>query len=168
MDYDYQGGSQSRVLDGDLETLTLQSTLKMLALGGKTGILAVQSGSERLRISLQDGAIVSLEEPGAPAPDLLDLFRAMGRLGPEQIMLIPQDARRDLSSVIQYLVNTGDMVADEELKRREYVVVQALCRAVRWDRGRFEFVRETSHVRRTGGMYTPSAGQPLNVDHVVL
>ncbi|MGH2500932.1 MAG: DUF4388 domain-containing protein [Ktedonobacterales bacterium] len=168
MDYDYQGGSQSRVLDGDLETLTLQSTLKMLALGGKTGILAVQSGSERLRISLQDGAIVSLEEPGAPAPDLLDLFRAMGRLGPEQIMLIPQDARRDLSSVIQYLVNTGDMVAEEELKRREYVVVQALCRAVRWDRGRFEFVRETSHVRRTGGMYTPSAGQPLNVDHVVL
>ena len=64
MDYDNQGGVQSRVLDGDLETLTLQSTLKMLALGGKTGALSVQSGSERLRIYLQDGAITSLEEPG--------------------------------------------------------------------------------------------------------
>jgi hypothetical protein len=140
----------------------------MLALGSKTGILSVQSGSERLRISIQDGAISSLEEPGIPEPDLLDLLRAMGRLGPEQIMLIPQDARRDLASVIQFLVNTGDITSAEELQRREFVVVQALSRAVRWERGRFEFVRETSNTRRTGGMYTPSAAQPLNVDHVVL
>lgn len=168
MDYDNQGGSQSRILDGDLETLTLQSTLKMLALGGKTGVLSVQSGSERLRIYLQDGAITSLEEPGIPEPDLLDLLRSMGRLGPEQIMLIPQDARRSLASMIQFLVNTGDLSPAEELQRREFVVVQALSRAVRWERGRFEFVRESSNVRRTGGMYTPSAAQPLNVDHVVL
>jgi hypothetical protein len=83
-------------------------------------------------------------------------------------MLIPQDARRDLASVIQFLVNTGDISTAEELQRREFVVVQALSRAVRWDRGRFEFLRETSNVRRTGGMYTPSAAQPLNVDHVLL
>ncbi len=168
MDVDNQPGSQSRILDGDLETLTLQSTLKMLALGSKTGVLNVQSGSERLRIHLQDGAIMSLEEPGVSEPNLLDLLRAMGRLGPEQIMLIPQDARRDLSSLIQYLVNTGDITSAEELQRREFVVVQALSRAVRWDRGRFEFVRDASHMRRTGGMYTPSAAQPLNVDHVLL
>lgn len=168
MDYDNQGGSQSRILDGDLETLTLQSTLKMLALGSKTGVLSVQSGSERLRIHLQDGAIMGLDEPGVPEPNLLDLLRAMGRIGSEQIMLIPQDARRDLSSQIQYLVNTGDIASAEELQRREFVVVQALSRAVRWERGRFEFVRESSGVRRTGGMYTPSAAQPLNVDHIVL
>jgi len=168
MDYDNQSGSQSRILDGDLETLTLQSTLKMLALGSKTGVLTVQSGAERLRIYLQDGAIMSLDEPGVPEPNLLDLLRAMGRIGSEQIMLIPQDARRDLSSQIQYLVNTGDITSAEELQRREFVVVQALSRAVRWERGRFEFARESSAVRRTGGMYTPSAAQPLNVDHVVL
>ncbi len=168
MDYDNQASSQSRILDGDLETLTLQSTLKMLALGGKTGTLSVQSGSERLRIYLQDGAILSLEEPGIPEPDLIDLLRAMNRLGPEQIMRIPQDARRDLSSVMQFLVNVGDITVADELQWREFMVVQALSRAVRWERGRFEFMREASHVRRTGGMYTPSAAQPLNVDHVVL
>jgi hypothetical protein len=128
----------------------------------------VQSGSERLRIHLQDGAILSLDEPNVPEPDLIDLLRAMGRIGPEQIMLIPQDARRDLVSLIQYLVNAGDITSSEELQRREFVVVQALSRAVRWERGRFEFVRETSSVRRTGGMYTPSAIQPLNVDHILL
>ncbi len=168
MDQDNPGGPQGRILDGDLETLTLQSTLKMLALGGKTGTLSVQSGSERLRIHLQDGAILGLDEPGVPEPDLIDLLRAMGRIGPEQIMLIPQDARRDLSSLIQYLVNAGDITSSEELQRREFVVVQALSRAVRWSRGRFEFVREVSSVRRTGGMYTPSAIQPLNVDHILL
>ena len=168
MDYDNQGSSPGRILNGDLETLTLQSTLKMLALGSKTGVLRVESGNERLLIHLQDGAIVSLEEQGIPDPDLLGLFRAMGRLGADQLMLIPQDARRDLPSVIQTLVNMGIMDPAEELQRRAYLVVQALSRAVRWDRGRFEFVRETSNVRRTGGMYTPSAAQPLNVDHVVL
>lgn len=168
MDYDNQGASQSRILDGDLETLTLQSTLKMLALGNKTGALTVRSGSERLRIYLQDGAITSLDEPDLPEPDLIDLLRAMGRLGPEQIMLIPQDARRDLSSMIQFLVNTGDIGSAEELQRREFVVVQALSRAVRWDRGRFEFMRDNSTGRRTGGMYTASAAHPLNIDHVLL
>ncbi len=168
MDGDNQVNTQSRILDGDLETLTLPSTLKMLALGSKTGILSVRSGSERLRIFLQDGAIMSMDEPGVPEPHLLDLLRAMGRLGPEQIMLIPQDARRDLSALIQYLVNTGDMTSTEELQRREFVVVQALSRAVRWDRGHFEFLRDPTSVRRTSGMYTPSAAQPLNVDHVLL
>lgn len=168
MDVDNQSSSPSRILDGDLETLTLQSTLKMLALGSKTGVLSVQSGNERMRIVLQDGAIVSLDEPGTQDPDLLDLLRAMGRLGPEQIMLMPQDARRDLPSLIQYLVNTGDISPHEELQRREFVVVQALSRAVKWDKGRFEFVREGSNVRRTGGMYTPSAAQALNIDHVLL
>lgn len=168
MDQDNQGGAPSRILDGDLETLTLQSTLKMLALGSKTGVLSVQSGSERLRIHLQDGAILSLDEPDAPEPNFLDLLRAMGRIGSEHIMLIPQDVRRDLTSLIQYLVNTGQMSPGEELQRREFVVTQALSRAVRWDRGRFEFLREASGVRRTGGMYTPSAIQPLNVDHILL
>ncbi|HET9109860.1 MAG TPA: DUF4388 domain-containing protein [Ktedonobacterales bacterium] len=166
MDFDNQGGSQSRVLDGDLETLTLQSTLKMLALGNKTGVLSVQSGPEKMRIYLQDGAVTSLDEPDLPEPDLIDLLRSMGRLGPEQIMLIPQDARRDLASAMQFLVNTGDIGAAEELQRREFVVVQALSRAVRWNKGRFEFVRDAT--RRTGGMYTPSMAHPLNIDHVLL
>ncbi|HEX8982760.1 MAG TPA: DUF4388 domain-containing protein [Ktedonobacterales bacterium] len=168
MDVDNLSSSPSRILDGDLETLTLQSTLKMLALGSKTGVLSVQSGNERMRIILQDGAIVSLDEPGMQDPDLLDLLRVMGRLGSEQIMLIPQDARRDLPSLIQYLVNTGDILPSEELQRREFVVVQALSRAVKWDKGRFEFVRDHSSVHRTGGMYTPSAAQALNIDHVLL
>ena len=45
-----------RILDGDLETLGLQATLKMLSLGGKTGILRVSSGSETLQIALEGWA----------------------------------------------------------------------------------------------------------------
>lgn len=168
MDYDTPGEYQGRILGGDLESMTLQSVLKMLALGSRTGVLIVQNGSDQLKIALQDGAISSLEEPSATEPDLLDLLKAMGRLGPEQMMLIPQDARRDLASVILYLVNTGLMSPAEELQRREFVVTQALSRAVHWDRGHFEFRNDSSSARRTGGMYTPSAAQPLNVDHVVL
>ena len=169
-DMDYEGPSnpQSRILDGDLETLGLQSTLKMLALAGKTGVLIVQTASSQLNIYLQDGAITRLEDPSTPDPDLLDLFRAMGRIGVEHGMQIPQDARKDLAAITQYMVNNGLLSPAEELQRREFIVTQAICRAIRWDKGRFEFRRDISMMRRTGGMYTPSAGQPMNVDHVLL
>ncbi len=168
MNDDGPGGPQSRILDGDLETLGLQSTLKMLALGGKTGVLIVQTSSSRLNIYLQDGAITRLEEPSTPDPDLLGLFRAMGRVSSDQAMLVPQDARKDLPAITQYMVNNGLLSPAEELQRREFVVTQALSRAIRWEKGRFEFRRDNSVMRRTGGMYTPSAGQPMNVDHVLL
>jgi hypothetical protein len=168
MDNEGPVGPQSRILDGDLETLGLQSTLKMLALGGKTGVLIVQTTSSQLNIYLQDGAITRLEDPGTPDPDLFDLFRAMGRISVDQAMRIPQDARKDLAAMTQYMVNNGLLSPAEELQRREFIVTQALSRAIRWDRGRFEFRRDTSVMRRTGGMYTPSAGQPMNVDHVLL
>ena len=169
-DMDNEGpiAPQSRILDGDLETLGLQSTLKMLALGGKTGVLIVQTASSRLNIFLQDGAITRLEDPSTPDPDLFDLFRAMGRVSADQAMLMPQDARRDLAATTQYMVNNGMLSPAEELQRREFTVTQALSRAIRWDKGRFEFRRDISMMRRTGGMYTPSAGQPMNVDHVLL
>ncbi|HEX9037023.1 MAG TPA: DUF4388 domain-containing protein [Ktedonobacterales bacterium] len=161
-------GPQNRILDGDLETLGLQSTLKMLALGGKTGVLIVQTSNSRLNIFIQDGAITRLEDPSTPDPDLFDLFRAMGRISTDQAMLMPQDARRDLAATTQYMVNNGMLSPAEELQRREFMVTQALSRAIRWDKGRFEFRRDISMMRRTGGMYTPSAGQPMNVDHVLL
>lgn len=168
MENDGPVGPQNRILDGDLETLGLQSTLKMLALGGKTGVLIVQTSSSRLNIFLQDGAITRLEDPSTPDPDLFDLFRAMGRISADQAMLMPQDARKDLAATTQYMVNNGLLSPAEELRRREFLVTQALSRAIRWERGRFEFRRDISMMRRTGGMYTPSAGQPMNVDHVLL
>ena len=59
---------QGRILDGDLETLGLQATLKMLSLGGKTGVLLVSSGQEHLKITLENGHILALDEPHIPSP----------------------------------------------------------------------------------------------------
>src|SRR5207302_10270108 len=42
---------QDRIMDGDLQTLCLQSILKMLALSGKTGTLFVHSGPDTLSLS---------------------------------------------------------------------------------------------------------------------
>ncbi len=77
---------QGRILDGNLETLGLQATLKMLALSGKTGVLHVSSGQERLAIFLDNGHIVDLDEPGTPLPDLIDMFRLLGRLSRSQAL----------------------------------------------------------------------------------
>jgi hypothetical protein len=48
-------------------------------------------------------------------------------------------------------------------KRIEFGVVQALSRAVRWERGRFEFHRDVAPIQARVGFY-----RPLSVDHVLL
>ena len=64
---------QDRIMDGDLQTLGLQSILKMLALSGKTGRFWC-IGAGDLSISLRKGQIVALHEEGVPQPDLLGML----------------------------------------------------------------------------------------------
>jgi hypothetical protein len=156
---------QGRILDGNLETLGLQATLKMLALGGHTGILSVESGSERMRIAIQAGNIVALEEPGAPSPDLIEVFRLLRRLGP--ISRAETGQLRQLAGAnpvtAMMLLEQHSLISSGEIQARvEFGIVQSVSRAVRWERGRFEFQKDI----------TPFQGntryRPLNVDHVLL
>src|SRR5579883_1193020 len=71
---------QGRILDGNLETLGLQATLKMLALSGKTGTLIVNSGQESLSLYLNKGQIAAQEDNFITRPDLLEVMRLLGRI----------------------------------------------------------------------------------------
>ncbi len=79
---------QDRIMDGDLQTLGLQSILKMLALSGKTGKLFVSSGPETLSISLRKGQIVGLHEDGVPQPDILGMLCLINRLDPPRAEMV--------------------------------------------------------------------------------
>lgn len=155
--------AQGRILDGNLETLGLQSTLKMLALSGKTGVLSVTSGQERLAIFLQNGHIVDLDEPGTPAPDLIDMFRLLGRIPRPQAAELRRLAGANPATAMAIMVQ-WQLCAPEDLPRRtEFRVIQAISRAVRWERGRFEFHRDISPIQAHVGPQ-----QLFNVDHVLL
>jgi hypothetical protein len=155
--------AQGRILDGNLETLGLQATLKMLALSGKTGILSVISGQERLVIFLENGQIIDLDEPSTPAPDLIDMFRLLGRIPRAQAMELRRLAGANPTTAMAIMAQWGLISPAEQQQRTEFRVIQAVSRAVRWERGRFEFHRDISalHARVT-------AQKPLNVDHVLL
>jgi hypothetical protein len=154
---------QGRILDGNLETLGLQATLKMLALSGKTGVLQVSSGQERLAIFLDSGHIIDLEEPGLPQPDLLDMFRLLGRLSRAQALELRQSMPGHLGAALDYLRHAGVLSPAELQQRVEFRVIQAISRAVRWERGRFEFHGDIANIQaRTGAV------RPLSVDHVLL
>ncbi len=154
---------QGRILDGNLETLGLQSTLKMLALSGKTGVLSVTSGQERLAIFLRNGHIVDLDEPGTPAPDLIDMFRLLGRIPPQRAAELRRLAGANPATAIMIMVQLQLCAPDELPRRTEFRVIQAISRAVRWERGRFEFHRDISPIQAPGGPQ-----QLFNVDHVLL
>jgi len=155
--------AQGRILDGNLETLGLQSTLKMLALSGKTGVLSVTSGQERLAIFLQNGHIVDLDEPGTPAPDLIDMFRLLGRVPRPQATELRRLAGANPATAMAIMVQWQLSAPEEVAQRTEFRVIQAISRAVRWERGRFEFHRDISPIQAHVGPQ-----QLFNVDHVLL
>jgi hypothetical protein len=154
---------QGRILDGDLETLGLQATLKMLALGGKTGVLTVVSGQETLQIALRNGQIISLEEPSIQPPDLVEIFRLLGRVPRPQAAELRRLSGENPVAVLAVLVEWGIIPPAEMQQRIEFGIIQSISRALRWERGRFEFHRDILDIRGRIG-----APQPFNVDHILL
>ncbi|HEX3269546.1 MAG TPA: DUF4388 domain-containing protein [Ktedonobacterales bacterium] len=154
---------QGRILDGDLETLGLQATLKMLALGGKTGALLVSSGQEHLKITLENGQILALDEPHIPPPDVIEIFFLLDKIDAELARLLHQQSGNNSATALMLMAQSR-LISPEDVQRRvEFTVTQSLSRAIRWEHGRFEFHRDTSPIQARAGLY-----RPLNVDHVLL
>ncbi len=152
--------SQDLIMDGDLQTLGIQSILKMLALSGKTGTLFIQSGRETLSISLRKGQIVSLREEGVNQPDLLTMLCLMNRLDPQRAQAVREVAQGNMQVALPFLVEQRLMTPAEMQQRLEFAITQSISHALRWVNGRFSFHRRviTMEVRM----------QPLDVDSVLL
>jgi hypothetical protein len=149
---------QGRILDGDLETLGLQATLKMLALSGKTGTLLVKSGQETLSLYLNKGHIAALEDNFSHHPNLLEVMRLLGRIDQETAAEIWQAVGPNAPGMLEALVDYGIISEGEMTQWLEYGVIQSLSRALRWQQGRFEFHRNLLHDTQLA----------LNVDHILL
>lgn len=152
--------SQDLIMDGDLQTLGLQSILKMLALSGKTGTLFIQSGRETLSISLRKGQIVSLREEGVNQPDLLTMLCLMNRLDPQRAQAVREAAQGNIQVALPFLVEQRVMAPAEMQQRLEFAITQSISHALRWVNGRFSFHRRV--VALEGRM------TPLDVDSVLL
>jgi hypothetical protein len=151
---------QERIMDGDLQTLGLQSILKMLALSGKTGKLFVHSGPETLSISLHKGQIVALHEEGGSRIDLPGMLCLLGRLTPPNAQMLRDLAQGDIQATLQMMVERGWMSMEEMQRRLEFAVTQSISHALRWVNGRFAFHRQM----------IPMGGKmrPLDVDSTLL
>jgi len=151
---------QDRIMDGDLQTLGLQSILKMLALSGKTGTLFVHSGPETLSVSLRKGQIVALREEGVQQPDLLSMLCLINRLDPPRAQAIREMSQGNMQVALSLLVERYWMSAGEMQQRLEFTVTQSISHALRWVDGRFSFHRQLITME--------SKMQPLDVDSVLL
>ena len=151
---------QDRIMDGDLQTLGLQSILKMLALSGKTGTLFVHSGPETLSISLRRGQIVSLREEGVPQPDLLVMLCLINKLDPPRVQAIREHAGDNTQVALSLLVERGWMSVTEMQRRLEFAITQSISHALRWVNGRFAFHRQLLTIE--------NKIKPLDIDSVLL
>lgn len=160
---------REKILDGDLQTLGLQATLKMLALGGKTGQLSVVTfpdhaevgrAREVLNVYLKRGNIVALDSiPPAPI-DLAEMFRLLRRLHRRDAQEIKERTGNQLPQVLAMLVERGVITPAEQQQRIEFAIIQEISRAMRWEQGTFEFL---NNVRVADTTLTP-----LNVDQILL
>lgn len=147
-----------RILDGDLETLNLQATLKMLALSGKTGTLMIMSGQESLSLYLNKGQIAALQDNFVQRPNLLEVMRLLGRVDGNVATELRRAMGPHSPAMLEMLVDYG-VISEAEMRQwQEYGVIQALSRVVRWQQGRFEFHRNVLQ----------GVQLALNVDHVLL
>ena len=152
--------SQDLIMDGDLQTLGLQSILKMLALSGKTGTLFIHSGRETLSISLRKGQIIALREEGVSQPDLLTMLCLINKLDPPRAQAVREVSQGNLQVALAMLVQQGWMSPAEMQQRLEFAITQSISHALSWVDGRFSFHRQL--VSMEGRM------QPLDVDSVLL
>ncbi len=151
---------QDRIMDGDLQTLGLQSILKMLALSGKTGTLLVHSGREMLSISLRKGQIVGVREEGVYQRDLLDMLCLTGRLDPPRAHMVRERSGGNMQTALAILVELNWMSAAEMKQRLEFAMTQSISHALRWVNGRFAFHRQLVPM--------DNKMEPLDVDAVLL
>src|SRR5258706_2186796 len=151
---------QDQIMDGDLQTLGLQSILKMLALSGKTGTLFVHSGPETISITLRKGQIVALREGDTNQPDLLGMLCLINKLDPPRAQAVRERAQGNMQVALALLVERNWMSPDEMQRRLEFTVTQAISHALRWVDGRFSFHRQLIAME--------SRMQALDVDSVLL
>ncbi len=151
---------QDRIMDGDLQTLGLQSILKMLALSGKTGTLLVHSGPETLVISLRKGQVVALHEEGVPQPELLGMLCLINKLDPPRANALREASQGNPQAALALMDEQGWMSANEIQRRLEFSVTQSISHALRWVDGRFAFHRHMVTME--------SKLHPLDVDSILL
>lgn len=151
---------QDRIMDGDLQTLGLQSVLKMLALSEKTGTLIVSSGPEILSINLWQGRIIGLREEGAPQPDILAMFSLINRIDPRNVQRLREQAGYSMQAQLAKLVELNWMSVSEAQQRLEFAVTQSISHALHWANGRFAFHRQVLSMEMRI--------QPLDIDSVLL
>src|SRR5436305_805751 len=151
---------QDLIMNGDLQTLGLQSILKMLALSGKTGTLFVHSGPETLSISLRKGQIVALREEGVPQPDLLVMLCLVNRLDPPRAQALREYSGGNTQVALSMMVERNWMTRAEMQKRLEFAITQSISHALRWVDGRFAFHRQLVPME--------NRMQPLDIDSMLL
>ncbi len=161
---------EHKILGGDLATMGLQATLKMLSLGAKTGCLNVMAvhtspgegrpERERMEIYLKRGSIVALHSSETGTIDFLEILRLMQRLHRDRANELRMRYGTMLPAVLNELVRLNLITPLEQQQRMEFAILQEVARAMRWEHGTFEF---NVNVEAADTPLTP-----LNVDHVLL
>jgi hypothetical protein len=127
-------------LQGNLRDFSATEILQLLGSQKKSGCLLMEWNTERARIYVNDGRIVSTRSTGMSKDDpLLTFLRKIHRLSDEQfrgVLTIQRESNRDLEDL---LLNGRYLDAEELAGYVERQILEDLMRLVRWENGSYRF-----------------------------
>ena len=143
-------------LHGSIEEAGLPNVLQLLALGGKTGCVAVERGTVNGTIYLEAG-VVTWAELVSGGDRLGDHLVRSGKLTREQLRWAIEKLTLDASATLaEVLVDSGTIARGELDRFVQHQVEEAVYEMFAWTRGQFSFTSNTRPPRHATMVSLPA------------
>jgi len=130
-------------LHGNLRDFGIGEVFQLIGQQGKTGLLEVVRGDERICIAFEGGAVVWGERAGPYEQAALGgmLVRA-GLLTRERLAELEQEMARSGESLSRQVVASGDLEADQVEEILDLITRDTIFVLLRWAQGSFHFTAQ--------------------------
>lgn len=148
-------------LKGTLKDFALPDIFQLIGMQGKTGVLSLDDGRERVTVRFLEGQVVGADQhPRSLESRLGQVLVRKGRITEEQLEQALKKQSETLQRLGHILVSAGFISADNLRDAFETQVNEIIFRLFRWKEGGYEF-NPTEHVDYDETHFTPVTAETI-------
>lgn len=144
-------------LRGSLRDFGIGEVFQLIGAQGKTGILEVETSSEKIRMAFREGAVVWAAPVGPhPQAALGDMLVRVGLLTPDRLVELENELQQSHESLAHRLIRHGDLDAREIDAVAELLTSETIFTLLRLDQGSFHFTPQKIQGERQPSRLLPA------------
>ncbi|MBW2372865.1 MAG: DUF4388 domain-containing protein, partial [Deltaproteobacteria bacterium] len=139
----------SVALRGDLKDFGIGEVFQLIGQQRKTGVLEFKTKRDKIRIRLDEGAVVSAAPAGSrPDSSLADMMVRCGHLTREQVNDLQRASDKSAQPIGRMAVSRGQLTDVEVEELEDLLTRETIFQVLRWTSGSFHFnAEQISHGR---------------------